>query len=208
VTGWVESAFIAAVISSLVTVAGWYISVRHERRREAERREERIWDYQTALLADIRSTASRFASIDFDRHLQQVVVLIESAPEEHPYTPFVPREPGSLMWPLIAQEVHILPTDVIDSVVLFFSQLETIRHFVDDLRSEQFAQLERARKIAMYRDYVRMCQFALRLAMEAQETLHVALGLEPPSNSGLGPSSLRAASASAEEGVDEAEKSA
>ena len=129
-----------------MTIAGWYISLRHERRREAERREERIWDYQTALLADIRSTSSQFASIDLDRHLEEVTELIESASEDRPYTPFVPRAPGSLIWPSISQEVHILPTEVIDPVVLFFSQLETIRNFVDDLRSDQFARLEQARE--------------------------------------------------------------
>jgi hypothetical protein len=79
VIGWVESAFIAAIISSIVTIAGWYISLRHERRREAERREGKIWDYQTALLADIRSTSSQFASVDFDRHLAEVAALIEGA---------------------------------------------------------------------------------------------------------------------------------
>jgi hypothetical protein len=157
---WIQSAVIAVVISSLVTIIGWYISLRHERTLEAERREERIWDYQTALLSDIRSTSAQFAHVNIDRHLSEVVSLIQQAPEDRSYTPFVPRAPGSIMWESIAQEVHILPNEVIDPVVLFFSQLETIRLFVEDLRSERFAQLEKHRKIAMYGDYIRMWKLA------------------------------------------------
>jgi hypothetical protein len=206
--GWIESAFIAAVISSLVTVAGWYISLRHERRREAERREERIWDYQTALLADIRSTSSQFAIVDLDQHLEEVTGHIESAPDDRPYTPFVPRAPGSLIWSSIAQEVHILPTEVIDPVVLFFSQLETIRNFVEDLRSEQFARLEKPRKVAMYRDYIRMWRLASQQAVEAQAALRTALGLSPLSSPVQGRSDPRSALAPAGEAKDEDGKSA
>ena len=206
--GWVQSAVIAVVISSLVTVAGWYISLRHERRREAERREERIWDYQTALLADIRSTSSQFSTVDLDRHLDEVVALIEGAPENRPYTPFVPRAPGSLIWASIAQEVHILPTEVIDAVVLFFSQLETIRNFVEDLRSEQFTRLEKSRKVAMYRDYIRMWGLAAKQAIEAQESLRRALGLPALSSSEQAQSAPRWASGPAVEAASAVGKSA
>jgi hypothetical protein len=204
----IQSAVIAVVISSLVTIAGWYATHRSERMLEAARRQERIQDFQTALLADIRSTGSRFANVDYDRHLDDVIARIEQAPDDPPYTPFVPREPGSLLWPSIAQEVHILPTEVIDRVVLFFSQLETIRHFVEDLRSEQFSQLEKPRKVAMYRDYVGMCRLASRQAVEAQDALRAGLGLAPLSSSALAPSALRSASAPAGEAGDGAGKSA
>jgi hypothetical protein len=195
--GWIESAVIAVVISSLVTVAGWFVAHGSERRLEAARRQEKIQDYQTALLADIRSTGFRFSSVDYDRHLDEVTARIEHAPDDDPYTPFVPREPGSLLWPSIAQEVHILPTEVIDRVVLFFSQLETIRNFVDDLRSEQFAGLEKSRKAAMYRDYVRMCRVASQQAAEAQAALRAGLGLAPLNSSEPAPSGPGAASAPA-----------
>jgi hypothetical protein len=200
--GWIESAVIAVVISSLVTVAGWFVAHGSERRLEAARRQEKIQDYQTALLADIRSTGSRFASVDYDRHLDEVTTRIEQAPDDDPYTPFVPREPGSLLWPSIAQEVHILPTEVIDRVVLFFSQLETIRNFVDDLRSEQFARLEKSRKAAMYRDYVRMCRVASQQAADAQAALRAGLGLAPLNSLEPAPSGLGAASAPAAEAME------
>ena len=175
--GWIGSAVVAVVISSLVTVIGWYITLRHERTREAERRRERIEDIQTALLADIRSTIHRFQAANPDRNLGGVVPFVESAAGDLGLTPFVPREPGSLLWSSIAQEVHILPNDVIDPVVLFFSQLETIRYFVDDLRSDQFASLDRTRKIAMPQDYIGMAKYLVLLADEAESALARSLGI-------------------------------
>jgi hypothetical protein len=208
VEGWIQSAVIAVVISSLVTVAGWFVAHGSERRLETARRQEKIQDFQTALLADIRSTSYRFVNVDYDRHLDAVMALIETAPPDRPYTPFVPREPGSLLWPSIAQEVHVLPNEVIYPVVLFFSQLDTIRHFVDDLRSEQYVHLEKARKAAMYRDCIRMCRVASQLADEAQDALRLALGLRPLSSSGPVPLAPESASAQAAEATDAAGKSA
>ena len=138
-----------------------------ERLLETARRQEKIQDFQTALSRTSAAPVIGFEQIDLDRHLEEMVAQIESAPEGRDYTPFVPREPGSLLWPSVSQEVHILPNEVIDPVVLFFSQLETVRHFVDDLRSDRFAALERARKIAMYQDYVRMMKYLVLLADDA-----------------------------------------
>jgi hypothetical protein len=178
VEGWIQSAVIAVVISSLVTIAGWYATHRSERLLESARRQGKITDIQTALLADIRSTSHRFQLVEHDRHLDKVMRRIRNGQTDAGFTPFVPREPGSLLWPSVASEVHILPNEVIDAVVLFFSQLETIRCFVDDLRSEQFARLESAQKAAMLQDYVGMAGYLVLLAEEAEEALARSLGME------------------------------
>ena len=176
---WIGSAVIAVVISSIVTIAGWYATHRSERMLEVARRQEKIQDYQTALLADIRSTGHRFRQIDLDSHLAEMLAQIEGAPEGHDYTPFVPGEPGSLLWSSVAHEVHILPNDVIEPVVLFFSQLETIRYFVEDLRSERYTALDKARKAAMYGDYVRMMKYLVQLVDSAQSALERSLEIAP-----------------------------
>ena len=192
---WIGSAVVAVVISSLVTIAGWYATHRSERLLQAARRQERIQDIQTALLADIRSTKHRFQEVDLDRHLEQVTALITGAHDGKSYTPFVPREPGSLLWASIVPEVHILPNEVIDPVVLFFSQLESIRHFVDDLRSDSFDQMEQSRKLLMFQDYVRMMKFLVQLGDEAERALSLSLGVAAPVSSLVeGRSSLSGAS--------------
>src|SRR5262249_43693766 len=162
------SAVVAVVISSIVTVAGGFMTLRHERVREAERRNERIEDIQTALLADIRSSSHRFSQLDLDVHLNAMEARIRSALQNPGYTPLVPREPGSLLWASTATEVHILPTEVIDAVVIYFSQLETIRLFAEDLRGDRFASLDMDRKVEMYRDYVGVAKYLVELAREAE----------------------------------------
>ena len=136
----VQSAVVAVIISSLVTIAGWYATHQSERRLEAARRRERIQDIQTALLADICSTSNRFQAVDPDQHLAQVVTLLRSAP----------ADPGSRRSFNASRAAScgrrsqrtFIRTDVIESVVLFFSEVETIRFFVDGLRSDWYAQLE------------------------------------------------------------------
>jgi hypothetical protein len=205
---WIGSAVVAVVISSLVTIAGWYATHRSERTLEAARRQERIQDIQTALLADIRSTGHRFRQIDLDRHLAEMVAQIEGAPEGSVYTPFVPGEPGSRLWSSVAHEVHILPNDVIEPVVLLFSQLETVRYFVEDLRSERYVSLDRARKAAMYEDYVRMMKYLVQLADDAQRALEQSLRIAPAiSNPAAGRSSRSTALAPAVGARDEDRKS-
>jgi hypothetical protein len=204
----VQSAVVAVVISSLVTVAGWYATHRSERMLEAARRRERIQDVQTALLADIRSTSHRFEQIDLDRHLQEMLTRIEGAPPGQDYTPFVPGEPGSLLWPSISAEVHILPTEVIDAVVLFFSQLETVRLFVADLRSERFAGLDRSRKSQMYEHYIRMSKYLLLLGEAAQQALATSLGLASANSPGGDRSSRSGVSGAEAAARDAAERSA
>jgi len=209
VEAWIGSAVIAVVISSLVTIAGWFVAHGSERRLEVARRLEKIQDFQTALLADIRSTNYRFAGVDYDGHFDEVSGLIERAPHDEPYTPFVPREPGSLLWPSVAGEVHILPNEVIDAVVVYFSQLETIRLFVEDLRTDRFVGLEPDRKVEMYRDYIRMTKYLILLAEEAERTLSRSLGIAPlVNNSAVAQSSRSGASGRAAAAGDGAEKSA
>jgi hypothetical protein len=179
VEAWIGSAVVAVVISSLVTVAGWFMALQHERLREAERRQERVEDIQTALLADIRSSSHRFSGTDLDQNLKDIASRIGRAPPSEPYTPFVPREPGSLLWQSVAGEVHILPNDVIDAVVVYFSQLETIRLFADDLRADPVRSLDAGRKISMYEDYINMAKYLVVLATEAEQVLARSLKLAP-----------------------------
>jgi hypothetical protein len=91
----------------------------------------------------------------------------------------VPREPGSLLWQSVAGEVHILPNDVIDAVVVYFSQLETIRLFADDLRADPVRSLDAGRKISMYEDYINMAKYLVVLATEAEQVLARSLKLAP-----------------------------
>lgn len=68
----------------------------------------------------------------------------------------------------------MLPTEVIDPVVLYYDQIFLISQFVEDLRSEQFERLESDRKIEMYRDYTAMLLQAQGLAAQAIEAINAS----------------------------------
>lgn len=136
---------------------------RDERLREIElerddaRRTERVRDVQLALRADIKIVASLLRTIDFDTQRKMGANLIlKGAGDDPPYTPFVPRPSAALIWQSISKDIPILPQSVIESVVLFYDQRETLRLFVEDLRSDRFLALDAKRKAAMLGDYVEM----------------------------------------------------
>lgn len=186
VTGLFQT--IGVVITGLAAILTFWMNQRATRRRdrlmheatierERELRDEKIEDIQTALLADIKSYPHRIAASDLDRHFQALEEQIRSATPEHPFTPFVPRDVEPQLWTLIAREVHVLPVGVIDPVVSFYTQVETIKLFADDLRSGRFSELSSERKIAMYKDYIDLKRYAALLANDAQLSLSKALDL-------------------------------
>lgn len=192
---WIGPAIVAALISGIVTIGSWVVGSARERRLQAALREERVRDVQTALLADVRSYRHRYFAVDLDALRKDVVDRIAAAPAEAPFTPFVPRDHGSLLWASIAREVHILPTEVIDPVVLFFSQLETISALIDDLRSDRYWSLGQSRRAAMYTDYIELRRFSVQLAHDAERALQAGLRLPALNNSAQAPSDPRSASA-------------
>ena len=87
----------------------------------------------------------------------------------------MPRESDSIVFDAIVSEIHLLPTETVDAVVLYFKQMKTIAQFVEDLRGDRFRTLEVDRKIAMYQDYFEMLTYSAQLAEEAINALNTAL---------------------------------
>jgi hypothetical protein len=174
------SAFIApvivAVVSFLAVALGWFVTHRQNIGREASRRQERIKDVQTALRAEMRSHWRRLGPIDLEARAELIVAKIRDAAEKgQDFTPFIPREDHSVIFSAVAHEIHILPNDVIDPVVLYYTHANAISQFVDDLRADKFAALDPSRKIEMYRDYIGMKEQARELAEEAIRAIDVSL---------------------------------
>src|SRR4051795_6622026 len=92
VATYFDTAVVAAVVSAAVTGAGWIVSHWSTQRLEERRRNERVVDVQTALLADIESNLSRYAEIDLDEHLASITKRIMESSDDRPFTPFVPRD--------------------------------------------------------------------------------------------------------------------
>lgn len=192
---WIGPAIVAAVISSLVTVIGWWLNHRHEQHMDAARRQERIRDVQTALRAEIRSHRHRLRLFDEATRFDEVEHGPDSQRAE--FTPFVPREVESFVFDAIVQDIPILPTEVIDPVIVYYRQVQALAQFAEDLRGDRFMTLEWPRKAAMHADYIAMGVYAGTLADAAIDAIDVTLALGLFNSSGAARSVPKSGSAAA-----------
>jgi hypothetical protein len=172
---WIGPAIVAAVISSIVTALGWYVAHLQEVRREAGRRRERIVDVQVALLAEVRASHHRLRQVELQEHLAGIEARMAAA-SGGAFTPFVPREVPTFVFDALVSDIHVLPTAVIDPVVLYYRQIRAISQLAEDLRGERFERLETERKLDLYRDYVGLVIHAATLADEAVRLLAASIG--------------------------------
>ena len=169
---WVGPAVTATIISSLIAITGWYVALRTSLRLDRTRREEKVRDVQTAVLAEIESNQSRFAIIDLDAHLGAIASRIRTEPN---YTPYVPKDASTIIFDALLKAIHILPISTVEPVVSYYKQVIAVGYFVEDLRSESFRSLDPDRQIAMYTDYIDMIRSALNEAERAHHALSSSL---------------------------------
>ena len=87
----------------------------------------------------------------------------------------MPREVPAFVIDALMGEIHILPTGIIDPVILYYRQVLTLSQLVDDLRSERFEKLEPSRKVELYNDYIGLMIYARTLADEATDVITTSL---------------------------------
>lgn len=177
-----NTAIVAAIVSAAVTALGWFASHWSERRLEAKRRLEKIVDFQTALLAEIESNLKRYDEIDLDQHKTDMVAKISGKQRGNTFTPFVPRDTTEIIFEAMLPEIHILPTETIDSVVAYYKQEYKLRELIEDLRSDRYKSLEQDRKARIYKDYVWQIKTVLIGGSEARKALRHSLGLPTRQN--------------------------
>jgi hypothetical protein len=170
---WIGPAIVAALISGLISLIGLYlggwISIRHERRR----RTEKVRDFQIALRAEIRSELHNLLSIDFDRHYEE----IRSRYAAHAGYSVFPSYPARhVIFEALKDEIHLLPEEVIDEVILYSRQRYAIEKFVEDMRDMRFTQLGADRQLEMYRDFLGMQKFLTETARNSVDALDHSLG--------------------------------
>ena len=183
-SGLLDTAIIAAIVSAAVTALGWFASHWSEQRLETQRRIERIVDVQTALLAEIESNLTRYEEIDLDQHTTDMVRNITRKRRGRSFTPFVPRYATEIIFEAMLADIHILPTETIDDVVAYYKQEYKLRELVEDLRSSRYQELEQDRKARIYEDYVWQIKTVLVTGEEARGALRSSL--EIPLNNPAG----------------------
>lgn len=183
--GLIDTAFVAALVSAVVTALGWWASHASERHLEDARRLERIIDIQTALLAEIESNLVRYGETDLDQHSADMAGRIMAASgasrgRGESYTPFVPRDSTEIVFASLLHDIHLLPTETIGDVVSYYKQEYKLEKLIDDLRGDTFRNLDRARKARIYADYIWQIKTVVWEGEVARASLSKSLGRSAP----------------------------
>ena len=75
----------------------------------------------------------------------------------------------------LVKEIHILPENVIDPLILYSRQRQMLDQFSSEMRSDKFAKLAQSRQLNMYRDYVGVTKYLRTLAVDAVAAIDTAL---------------------------------
>lgn len=157
-----------AVIAGLFLAIGWWVNGWQNRRRDAALRAERVRDVQRALFAEIRAYLAVLRRDDVAVYGAGLAERIES---ESGYFPVVPTEHNDAIFRAIVSDIHVLPRDTVDPVVLYYSQLNAISAMIADLRALDVSRIGAQRAAAMYRDYISMKVEALALGDAALQSI-------------------------------------
>lgn len=153
-----------AVIAGLFLAIGWWVVGWQNRRRDDRLRAERVRDVQRALFAEIRAYLAVLERDDVAVYGARIAARIVDEPG---YFPVIPSERNDAIFNAIVGEIHMLPRDTVDPVVLYYSQLNAIVAMIADLRSIDLAKIGPERAASMYRDYIAMKVEAVEMGQTA-----------------------------------------
>jgi len=171
---WVGPAIVAALVSALVSAAGWFVTSWQAQRVDAKRRAEKVRDFQIALRAEI---ASELLVLQVGNRKEMLDHVASALAADAQYQPFVPLLAQNLVFDQVVKEIHILPGSVIGSVIAYQRLRQSVEHFVTDIR--QAKELPPQRKLLMIADYFDMLDRLEVLAANAASALDASLINKP-----------------------------
>lgn len=158
-----------AIIAGAFVAIGWLVNGWQNRRDAKRLRDEKLRDVHRALYAEIGANLSNLVSEDWIAEFgARTVARMRADPA---FVPFVPGERHDHVFDVVVTELQVLPTQTIDGIVLYYSQLKSIAALAEDLRDERFAKLDQDRRIAMYEDYIAMKRQAVRFGDYAKQMI-------------------------------------
>lgn len=169
---WLSTAIIAVIISSIVTAAGWFVNFRNSLRIEKEKRREKVRDFQIALRAEIRSELHH---LNTERLKEDLAAVEARYAASKTYSVFVLGIARHVVFENLIKELHLLPEEVIDPVIIYYRQRQLIEQAGLDLRSERFGKCSQAQQLEMYRDYIALLLYLKTLAEDAVKAIRSAL---------------------------------
>ncbi|WBU63064.1 hypothetical protein [Paracoccus aerodenitrificans] len=158
----------SAMIAGLFLAAGWWVVAWQSRRRDIKQRADRVRDVQRAIFAEIRAYLAVLQRDHIAEYGAEIADRIRSEPG---YFPVIPTERNDAIFLAIVAELHVLPRDTIDPVVLYYSQLNAISAMIADLRELDLERIGPKRASAMYLDYISLKLGAIELGEAAMTAI-------------------------------------
>ncbi len=182
ISGWISAIdprVWQAVLAGLFVAVGWIVNGAQNRADARRLRRERREDVQRALVAEIKHYLEVLETEDVDAAWAAMQPRIAAG-----YVPFLPSEANDMVFQSVLENIHILPKTVIDPVVKYYSQLRAIEMQINDSRLSAFVegtdQDSRARREAVYEEYLGMKVRARKYALAALAEMGVDPGLNSP----------------------------
>lgn len=162
---------LSAVIGAVVVALGWLISYQLEQGRRRDDRREKEVDIQKALRAEIKAIVDAPQNKDLAGSLERGLARFDAETSDAPYVPFIPHEKHDTVFQALVSDIHLLPTETVEPVILYYNQTVSISMMASDLRTERFAELDKTRRSKILRDYMRMKIEGQRLGRIAIDAL-------------------------------------
>lgn len=164
------------MLTALLGAAGWTITYL----QGLSQAEEDQLDLLEALRAEMQIVLEQSLAMPPEDFAARLDALIDEAVTKgQKYVPFFPAPSRPVVFEAVAARIDQLPTEVVESVVKFYSATADLRAFCDDLRSETFADLPLDRRRSAYARYFAMTRTQGDLARTAINGINARFGLLP-----------------------------
>ena len=90
------------------------------------------------------------------------------------YSVLVPTPADHAIYQKLVADIHLLPEAVIDPIVLYYRQRDTIEKLVENMRGPEFRDRDAVQQLEMYRDYLLLRQHLKKLAEVSIEAVDCA----------------------------------
>lgn len=169
---WDELKYLIPLTAAVVAVAGWLVNDWLTRRTAADQLLSKKIDYMRALSAEIKSYAnSRWLPSEDLERVKAALPRDFRAGDGERYVPFVPSEKHDTVFEAIVHDIHVLPSPTIYPVVVYYSQIRSIRDLAADMRTPEYALLSAERREAVMHKYLDMQEYSYTQARKAIHAL-------------------------------------
>ena len=166
-----------AAIAGTVVAGGWIMTFLLRELSDSIARDQKSRDLQKALAAEIHDYTVSLHVHDPEQWKRNVEadVMRGGSTLEDGFFPYFAKISEPVIFNRIAGDISLLPEDVIDAVIQFYSTLSDLRLLIDDLNSLEFRRLEKARRVIGYKDLTDLLTTAAAIAKDAGKSLEMSL---------------------------------